>query len=397
MKFLVLAGDIRRNFGDTAIALGVLALIREADPDASVRIAGPPPLLPGGFEGVEFVPGNLAALAAARDADLVVWGGGQLLAGNRSRAKVPLWAARIEAMHRLGARIAGIGQGVGPLPAASDLRWTARAVSRTAGFTVRDEESARLLRAAGVPEHRFRVAADPAVLLAPADGLVPRPPAAGAARPAIGISPRWTAHHHARRVMPFRFLPAAARRRAFASAPYRDFENALIALADRLAAELDVDLRLFPTYRAAWESDEPLSDAVAARARNPERVRVIRPERGVDELLAGLRGVELLLGMPMHATILATTQHVPVLAIPYEPKGTEYLRALGMPGMVGPPLAGPGDVEAVVRRVLEQWPEREQARVVLAERVAALRERARGSVAVLREALAAPRRGRRMP
>lgn len=395
MTFLILAGDIRRNFGDTAIALGVLALIREADPKASVRIAGPPALLPGGFEGVEFVPGDLAILAAARDADLVVWGGGQLLAGNRSRAKVPLWAARIEAMHRLGARIVGIGQGIGPLPAASDLRWTARAVERTVGFTVRDEESARLLRAAGVPEHRFRVAADPAVMLAPADGVVARPAAVPSAPPAIGISPRWTAHHHARRVVPFRFLPAAARRRVFASAPYREFERALIVLADRLMDELDVDLRLFPTYRAAWESDEPLSDAVAARARRPERVRVVRPERGVDELLAGLRGVDLLLGMPMHATILATTQHVPTLAIPYEPKGTEYFRALGMPEMIGPPFTGAADVDAVVRRVVETWPDRARVRGALAERVGALRERARGSVAVLREAMATARAGRR--
>ncbi len=395
MEFLVLAGDIRRNFGDTAIALGVLALIREADPAASVRIAGPPALLPGGFEGVEFVPGDPAILAAARRTDLVVWGGGQLLAGNRSRAKVPLWAARIEAMHRLGARIVGIGQGVGPLPARSDLRWTAHAVSRTAGFTVRDDESARLLRAAGVPEHRFRVTADPAVMLAPADGTVVRPAAAASGRPAIGLSPRWTAHHTARRIVPFRFLPPAARRRVFASTAYREFETALVALADRLGDELDVDLRLFPTYRAAWESDEPLSGAVAERVRRPERVRVIRPVRGVDELLAELRGVDLLLGMPMHATILATTQHVPTLAIPYEPKGTEYFRALGLPGLIGPPFAGAADVDAVMRRVTETWPERERVRAVLAERIAALRERARGSVAVLREALAAPRRGRR--
>lgn len=383
MRFLVLAGDIRRNFGDTAIALGVLALIREADPAASIRIAGPPPLLPGGFEGVEFVPGDLAILAAARAADLVVWGGGQLLAGNRSRAKVPLWAARIEAMHRLGARIVGVGQGVGPLPAASDLRWAAHAVSRTRGFTVRDEESARLLRVAGVPAAGFRVAADPAVLLAARAG-------ARGPRPALGLSPRWTAHHHAGRVIPFRFLPPSARRRVFASPAYREFERALITLADRLVGELDVDLRLVPTYRAAWESDEPLCAAVAAGIRHPERARVVRPERSVDELLAELAGLDFFLGIPMHATILATTQGVPTMALPYEPKGTAYFRALGMPEMIGPTLAGPGDVDAVVQRVVAAWAERDRLRGVLAGRIAALREKARGSVDVIRGALAAP-------
>ena len=393
MRFLVLAGDIRRNFGDTAICLGVLRLLREVDPDATIRVAGPRPLLAGGFEGVEFLAGNLAILRAARDADLVAWGGGQLLAGNRSRVKVPLWAARIEAMHRLGARIVGVGQGVGPLPAASDLRWTARAVSRTVGFTVRDEESARLLRAAGVPADRFRVAADPALLLCPESGVPPAPARAPSARARLGLSPRWTAHHHAARWIPFRFLPAAQRRRAFASAEYRAFERSLVALADRLLDELDVDLRLFPTYRAPWESDEPLSDAVARDTRHPERVRVVRAERSVEEILAEMRAVDFFVGMPMHATILATTQGVPTMALPYEAKGTEYFRALGLPEMIGPPLGTDArDVETVARRIVAHWVERDRAREQLAPRVAALRERARVSVDVLRDALTDGRR-----
>ncbi|MBZ0268800.1 polysaccharide pyruvyl transferase family protein [bacterium] len=388
MRFLILAGDIRRNFGDTAIALGVLKLLREVDPEARIRIAGPPPLLAGGFEGVSFVPGQLDILREARDADLVAWGGGQLMAGNRSRAKVPLWAARIELMQRLGARIVGVGQGVGPLPSPSDLRWTAHAVSRTVAFTVRDDESARNLRAGGVPDDRFSVAADPAVLLAPEGGPVPAP---GSGRAVLGISPRWTAHHHAGRWIPFRFQPASVKRKIFRSAEFLGFERALVALADRLIAELDVDVAMFPTYRAPWESDEPLSDAVARDAACPERVSVVRPQASVDELLDAMRPMSFFLGMPMHATILATTQGVPTMALPYEPKGTEYFRALGMPELLGPKLATVEDVDDVVRSVTSTWERRAEIRVRLAERVAALRVKARGTADTLRSALPAER------
>ena len=76
--------------------------------------------------------------------------GGQLLAGNRSRAKVPLWAARIALLHALGARIAGVAQGVGPLPHPSDLGLTACAVRRTRAFSVRDEESVAVCEAHGM-------------------------------------------------------------------------------------------------------------------------------------------------------------------------------------------------------------------------------------------------------
>jgi polysaccharide pyruvyl transferase WcaK-like protein len=388
MRFLVLPGDVRRNFGDTAICLGVVSLLRALDRDASIAVACGTPLLPGGFEGVAFLGSDLAVAREARRADLVAWGGGQLLAGNRSRAKVPLWVARIGLLRALGARIVGVAQGIGPLPRRSDARLAARAVGWTAAFSVRDEESRRLLVEAGVPEGRVRVTADPALLLAPAGALPAAPDRPPGSRPALGLSFRWTAHHRAGRVVPFRFQPASVRRRVFAQPAYRNFAARVTELATRLASDLDVDLRLFPTYRAPWESDEPLADAVADAVRDPDRVRVVRPVRSLDEMLAELRRLDFFVGMPMHSTILSTSQGVPTLALPYEAKGSEYFELLGMPEAIGPrPGESAGWVDRVRERVATLFGERERLRAALAQRIPVLRERALSNLDVLRAAL----------
>ncbi len=400
-RILVLPGDVRYNLGDLAILLGILEMVRSIAPDARVSVWGKRPHLSDDTEGVQFYSRpSLAFLREARRCDLVLWGGGQLLQGNRSRVKLAYWAARIGLLLLLGRRIVGVSQGVGPLPDEFGRRIAAILVRRTDRFVVRDPDSAALLEESGVPSPKLLVAADPALLWATSGAPLDRPERDDGDRPSIGLSLRWTAHHRAGRIVPFQLLPEAARRDAIDTPAFRRFQSGMIALADRIVEELDVDLHLIPMYSAPWETDEALSEAVAAGVQRRDRVRVFRPESSLRELAETLRGLDAFIGIPMHSTILATSQGVPTLAVPYEPKGVEYMNRLGQGAQVFP-LADAvleGNEAELFGRVESLWKDRGRVRREICRSIPKMRKQARLATDPVRTALDAdrptPRKGR---
>jgi polysaccharide pyruvyl transferase WcaK-like protein len=406
-RVLILPGDVRYNLGDTAICLGAIELVRRIAPGARISVWGRRPIYAGGFEEVSFcerVGGALWREAEASDA--VLWGGGQLLQGNRSRLKLPYWAARIGFVRSAGAVVVGFGQGVGPLPRAFDRRLTAMIVRASRAFSVRDQDSFRLLEDCGVPRHLLRLTADPALLFDPpvtserSSGDPPAtnerasgdPPATNERandRPTIGISLRYTGHHTASRIVPFQLRGKGARRRAFEGEEFARYRAGFVELADRLIEELDVDLVTVPMYLAPWATAEILAEAVATDVRRPERVRVFRPRTSLAELTATLRGLDAFIGTPMHSTILATSQGVPTLALPYEPKGREYMHRLGL-GRCAVPLAELGEsggVSQIFDRVRAFWAERDGIRTELAREVPKLRRWAEANGEPVRQVL----------
>ena len=390
LRILILPGDGRSNLGDTAILHGVVEMLRGIAPTARLAVGAPGPGRREGLDDVRFVSGpGFALLAEAARADLVVWGGGQLLQGNRSRVKIPLWALRIGALRLLGRPIVGIGQGVGPLPRKLDRRLAAWAVRATRGFSVRDAESARLLEGAGVPADRRLVAADPALLWAAARDPAPRVERSGTGRQWLGMSLRWTAHHRPGRWVPVQWLPVSTRDRALKGGGVSRFRDRMVSVARRLLDELDVGIRLFPMYRAPWETDCLLAEGIADGVGRPDRVEVVGAGRSPREVLDELRRLEAFVGVPMHSTLLATSQGVPTLALPYEPKGTDYMEHLGQSRRVHPlldVLADGGD-DRLVAAIRDLWEARDGVRSEICRRIPKMRESARRGADPVRSAL----------
>ncbi len=84
----------------------------------------------------------------------------------------------------------------------------------------------------------------------------------------------------------------------------------------------------------------------------------------------------------MHSTILATSQGLPTLTVPYEPKGIEYMKRLGMPEWtISLSVAtGEGGAEALARRIGELWADRDGVRSEICRRIPKMRERASRSI-----------------
>ena len=207
------------------------------------------PCFPSGFEGVRFYsPFSLGGLWTLLGAQAVLWGGGQLLQGNRSRIKLLYWAGVVTLLRMLRKRIMGFAQGVGPFPRKFDRALARFAVNCTEVFTVRDPASLRTLEEINAPQRKIFLTADPALLLFPeatGNGRPMKEPEAVSQfhpdkhpTPTIGISFRYTRHHRSNRIIPFQFLPESLRRKAFESEDFSYFLATMSDLCDRIVVEL---------------------------------------------------------------------------------------------------------------------------------------------------------------
>lgn len=378
-RVLILPGDVHYNLGDTAICAAVVWMIRSLAPDCEICVAGSRPIVDEEFGGVKFHPlTSLRCLAFAARADLVLWGGGQLLQGNRSRLKIPIWFLRILAVRGMGKRILGIGQGLGPLVTASDRRFSRWAIAMTRAFTVRDRESELEAAAAGVPASKIVRTADPAILLPKAipdfsDAATPRTSnQESEARPRLGISLRFTLHHRAHRIVPFQYLPSTARHRQLESSGYARYLDFMEDVWYEVATKLSVDLMLFPTYLAPWESDLLVAEALASRlAKRGVAAEISHPQRSLAVLLDQMRTLGAFVGTPMHSTILSTATGVPTLALYYEPKGLSYLQSLGLEEWAFPlsRFSQPASRRQLTEKVLDLWDNRDEIRDQLSRSV----------------------------
>jgi polysaccharide pyruvyl transferase CsaB len=349
------------NAGDEVILAALLRGLR----GHQVTVLSHAPEATRAEHGVDAVPrarpGPLVR-ALAR-ADLLVSGGGGLLQDATGPLTVPYYLGVIWLARALGKPFVVYAQGIGPLGSP----WARRAVRLLAAaeaITVRDHESAELLVAAGVPRERVEVTADAALALPP-------PVRDGAHPPEL------------------RDLGLAPGERAFAVAPRpygdRGFAVRLAEATEGLEARLGLRAVLVPMQ---LPEDLAACEGVAAAMRRPAPIlrRRPAPER-YPEVFAGF---ELVVGMRLHALILAALASAAPVGLSYDPKIDAFLEGLGAPGF-GLPL----DAESprIVETAEAAWQAVRQDPAGYARRVEALRSLAARNNERLAEVLARlPRR-----
>ncbi len=294
----VLSGDVE----ETARTYGVVATPR-ADPQAVRR-----------------------AIAAA---DVVISGGGGLLQNATSLRSLVYYAGIVRLAVRANKPTMIFAQSVGPLDVWGKMvvRRFCRGVARA---TVRDERSRTLLEPLlpGTPVERT---ADPVFLFAPgetplnlsAEGL-------DASDPLVVVSVRrWRGADHT---------------------------AAVIATAvDRLAQAYDARVAFLPLGGA---SDAETSTAVIRRCRSSP---VLLPNYSLPQAAQVIARSRFVVGMRLHALIIAARLGVPFTAVPYDPKVNGLLdelcyplEPLFVPGERVPPSA------EVEQRIDAAWSRRDE-------------------------------------
>lgn len=298
------------NLGDEALLEVIVGRLRRRFPAASIEVLSATPQRTAAAYQVEATPrwDWRAVRAAIGRADVVLSGGGGLLQNGTSLRSLLYYAAILREAIRAGRKSMIFAQSIGPLDFKG--RWLVRRFCHGLDrATVRDERSLHLLESL-LPNTPIERTADPVFLYdeldatddLAADGLGPE------SGPYAVISVRKVA--------------------AFQGGP-----QILARAIDRLAERHNVRAAFLPLGGAG---DAAVStDVIRACTSAP----VLLPECPLAKAAAILRRANVVIGMRLHALVLAARYAVPFLAIPYDPKVTALCEDLGY---TLPPLWTPG-------------------------------------------------------
>lgn len=348
MKVLLINSDLAKNRGDRAIAEGIVRLIRERFPDADIVGLSERAERDRKWFGIEFLDQDsqslnpielIKLLRVARQADLVLWGGGEILKDYTNKLALWYWVCKITAIWLVNRRLYGVYQGIGPTQSRLN-RWLIAFVARKCrAFIARDHESVEKLIAWGVPPSRVIASSDPAILpessnLAPttlrALEASSRIDAAFLKR-AVCIAPRSWFHYKTGGLVPFHYTHAMLR--IFGKSPasenpqYRRYRQQLLEGIDALLSAENLTVVLVPMHMG---EDVELCRYLAKRVVQPARVRVLESdEYSPSELRSILAQAKIMIGFRLHSTIIATSSAVPSLNYYYVDKGRVYFEQIG--------------------------------------------------------------------
>lgn len=237
-----------------------------------------------------------ALLKSIAKTDLLLSGGGSLLQDVTSAHGIFYYVGVVRLAQMLGKKTMFIGQGIGPLNLPRSRKLVAGVANRLNAVTVRDPESLALLKEIGVTRPPLEVTADPALLL-PTEGL-----------------------------------PSTPGKILFSLRPWHtgtaDLTDRLVDATAALGPSINIE-----TLSMQPEIDDPVMTDFAKRSidrggSTPSTAAVGDADR-LPRIIDALSSAELVVGMRLHALILAAGAGVPSLALSYDPKVRSFMQFSG--------------------------------------------------------------------
>jgi polysaccharide pyruvyl transferase CsaB len=289
------------NLGDEALLSVIVERLRRRHARCEIDVLSGDPAATARTYGVEGTPrADIKAVRGAiAAADVVICGGGGLLQNATSLRSLVYYAGIIRMAVRAKKPAMIFAQSIGPLDLWGKLvvRQLCRGVARA---TVRDERSRALLAplVGGTPVERT---ADPVFLFAP--GEAPLDLASEGLEPSDPL------------------VVVSVRR-------WRGADRTATAIAtavDRLAEAHGARIAFLPLGGA---SDADASTVVIRRCRSSP---VLLPNYSLPQAAQVIARSRLVVGMRLHALIIAACLGVPFAALPYDPKVSALLEELRYP------------------------------------------------------------------
>jgi polysaccharide pyruvyl transferase CsaB len=290
------------NLGDEALLEVIVAQLKARHPYAEIDVLSAKPEITAHELRVEATPRwDMKAVRSAIDlADVVLSGGGGLLQNATSLRSLIYYTGIVRAAVRAKRTTMIFAQSIGPLDfwGKTVVRETCKGV---AGATVRDDRSKELLSSL-LPGVRVERTADPAFLYEAPEEPVDLS--------ADGLGPQSDP------------LAIVSVRKANAM---KDRIDVMARAVDRLSERHGMRVAFLPLGGAA---DAEISTTIIRKCRT---AAVLLPEAPLARAANIIRSAQVVIGMRLHALILAARQGVPFLAIPYDPKITSFCADLGYP------------------------------------------------------------------
>jgi polysaccharide pyruvyl transferase CsaB len=352
-----------RNLGDEAILAGLLADLREQEPNSRIVVFSRNPAHTAlTHPDVEAVPWEGVSRADSAlvlaELDLLILGGGGILYDREARRYLRV----VRVAQERGLPLMTYAVGVGPLSDEVDTGMVRETLGGAAEVTVRDQESRMVLEEAGLL-NPVTVTADPAFLLTPEDFPIEflREEGVPAGKRLVGVSVR---------------EPGRAAERLDVDGYHR----LLAQIGDFLVHRIDAYVLFVPMER----DDIRHSHGVMSHMTAAERGRVLHGDYSPRQVLGLMKHLDLAVGMRLHFLIFAAMVGTPFLPLPYAGKVFDLAQRLGVPALKGVEREVEGPLLAEVDRL---WDEREARAEATAQRVAEVCEQARVTSRVIRGVL----------
>ncbi|MEO9169637.1 MAG: polysaccharide pyruvyl transferase CsaB [Candidatus Aquilonibacter sp.] len=348
------------NLGDEALLEVIVAQLRARFARVEIDVLSSTPAATAKQFGVDATPrwDMRAVRSAIGRADVVLSGGGGLLQTATSARSALYYASILRDAVRQRRKSMIFAQSIGPLDLFGRfiVKRMCRGVSRA---TVRDARSRDLL-ASLVPGTPVEQTADPVFLYDIPEGDLDLH--------AEGLGPEPYA------IVSVRKIPAL-----------KTGMTTIVRAVDRLSDRHGIRCAFLPI---GGVSDAEVSTTIIRACKSAP---MLLPECSLASAAAILAGARVVLGMRLHALILAARFCVPFLAIPYDPKVSSLCADLAYPldplWSPGPPPLPAAATDALVDRLVA---ERDVLAAFLAQRIGSVRAAAARNFDALGELMGEP-------
>lgn len=366
MRFLISGYYGFGNLGDEALLSVIVSQLKARYPYAEIDVLSAKPEDTAHELRVEATPRwDAKAIRGAIDrADVVISGGGGLLQNATSLRSLVYYAGIVRAAAKANRKAMIFAQSVGPLDfwGRALVKECCKGVSAA---TVRDKRSLQTLAPLLPSGTKLEQTADPVFLYdAPEEETDLSSEGIGAGSdPLVIVSVR-------------------------KAAGMKDRLDIVARAVDRLAKQHDARVAFLPI---GGTPDAEVSTLVIRKCKSAP---VLLPECSLERAANIIRRAKAVVGMRLHALILAARYAVPFLAMPYDPKVGALCEDLAYPMgplfSLNPPQPKP-EFEAVDALVDEFWGRREELSGHLRDAAGRLRQLASRNFEVLDELVAEKR------
>ncbi len=295
----------RGNTGDNAILEAIIREMREIDEDMPLVVLSKDPAATRKqyrvssvhtFDVMEF-------RRAVKRTRLYINGGGSLIQDVTSQRSLLYYLFNIITAKALGNKVLMYGCGIGPLIRHFDRVVAGKVINRYVDvITLREDSSARELKALGVERPKVLLSADPALSLRPA----PEEAIDGVFR-AEGMAPHGS------------YI-------CFALRNWRGLDEKLPHIA--AAAEHSFSEHgLVPVFIPIDQHDTDVAEAVASRISVP--CHIMKNSMSSEQIIGVMSRMAVVVSMRLHGLIFTTRSGVPLVGIAYDPKVNAFMKYLG--------------------------------------------------------------------
>lgn len=321
------------NAGDDAVLYGIITSLHSIDPSIRIRIFSNQPAKTSALFALPAI--NRWSFAAIyseiRKADLVILGGGTLLQ-DRTSLRSPLYYLGITKLAKLFRKpVFYYGQGFGPIVHTFSkwmIRWI---VNRVDAITVRDDASGEEMRAYGVTKAPIHVTADPA----------------------LTIDPQEANREHAHELLHSYGVDTAQKIAFVAIRDWKDeqrFKEELAQACDYLV-EHGWQVVFLPMQHPSDVS--PSFDTIQMMK---QKAFLLDQPLNFKQILNLIGAGQLMIGMRLHALILAAILHVPFVSFSYDPKVDRFVESMGRKSIAPLKHLLYDDLRAEIVRVIADLP-----------------------------------------